>query len=286
MKLSQLPAGSKVRDHRCPLVFLVADQTGNAYPGTVLISDHLAAAGCFDSPEPSHTEDDLRQFGWNRYPVSNVHRWLNSELSDWYTPAHPFDAPPDQDALLTPYASAPGFLAAFSPEFRAALQPVEIIYRIQDDYYQRRHETVSCRVFLPSRTELCLEKDPTCREGVPLELFALSINHDLPKNIQGLTPPGLEYVVPIYQNAYPTAELTARHHLSPREFDPRIPYPYWLRTVNLAVRSEVSFAGPGKEQFFKAGKGSCGIRPMVVLSPETELEDRPDRFGAYLIKEV
>ena len=259
MRLKDLPVGAKVSDGTRYFPWLVAEQSSPDYPGTVLISDFLAEAGCYDAPEPDSRFDPIRQFGWNRYPVSNVHRWLNSEDADWFSPAHPQDRPP---AELEPYDQKPGFLAGFSDAFLSALQTVPVTYAMQDDFYQLRHETVECRVFLPSRTELGREDRPGIAEGHRLALCDFR-----------------EYL-----NCAPTADLVSAHRLCDRDFHPTTFYPYWLRSVDLSCMSGVYFCGMSRMPFFHACQVSCGIRPVAVLDRETELEDTPDRYGVYLLK--
>ena len=259
MRLRELPVGAKVSDYRREFSWLIADQEHPIYEGTVLMADMLAEAGCYDAPEPDSRFDTIRQFGWNRYPVSNVHCWLNSEEDDWYAPAHGQDMPP---AELEPYVDKPGFLTGFSETFRNALLTVDVTYCIQDDYYQTRHLSVPCRVFLPSRTELGMEDRKGIAEGSRLALC------DIRR----------------FLNSMPSEELTAAHHLCDRDFHPTTAYPYWLRSVDLSCMSAVYFCGMSRQPWFHACQVSCGIRPLAVMDPETELEDRPDRYGVYHVK--
>lgn len=261
MLLRDLPVGAKISDHKKALSWIVADQSCEGYPGTVLITDFLAEAGCYDAPEPDSRFDDIRQFGWNRYPMSNVHQWLNCAEEDWFSPQHPLDKAPG-DAVIEPYWQKPGFLCGFSDSFLDALQSCDVIYAYQDDYYQLRHGTVSCRVFLPSRTELGSEKRDGIQEGRPLQLTA----------------------EPMYLSAAPTPELVNSHRLCDREFHPSSSYPYWLRSVELNGMSAVYFYGMSRMPYYHASQGACGIRPMVVMKPETELEEAPDAYGVYRMK--
>jgi len=259
MKLCELPVGARVSDGGRYFPWLVAERESPDYPGMVLISDFLAEAGCYDAPEPDSRFDTIRQFGWNRYPVSNVHRWLNSEKENWYQPAHPQDRPPEE---LEPYRQKPGFLAGFSEVFLNALKTVSVTYAMQDDFYQLRHRMETCRVFLPSRTELGREDRAGIAEG---HRFAIC---DFPE----------------FLNCAPSAELVTAHGLCDRDFHPTTFYPYWTRSVDTSCMSGVYFCGMSRQAFFHACQVSCGIRPVVVLNPETALEPCPDRWGVYLLK--
>lgn len=263
MKLCDLPVGVKVSDFKQYFPWIVADQSYEGYPGTVLIADFLSEAGCYDAPEPRSRFDEIRQFGWNRYPVSNVHQWLNStDETDWFTPMHPLDEAPGQ-AVIEPYGHKPGFLSGFSHSFVQALRTSSVVYAYQDDYYQLRHGTVECRVFLPSRTELGVEKRSGVQEGQLLQLMDCA---------------------PIYRTAAPAPELVSSHHLCDREFHPSSSYPYWLRSVDLSCMSAVYFYGMSRAPYFQACQGACGIRPMVVMKAQTVLKEHPDAYGVYLMK--
>lgn len=261
MKLKELPVGAKVSDGTRYFPWLVAEQASPDYPGTVLITDTLAEAGCYDAPEPGSRFDTIRQFGWNRYPVSNVHRWLNSGEPAWYVPAHPLDCPPSE---LEPYERKPGFLNGFSSCFLEALQPVSVTFAYQDDFYQTRHGQTECRVFLPSRTELSQEDRPGIAEG---HAFALSRFRE-------------------FIDCAPAEELVSAHRLCDRDFHPATFYPYWTRSVELSCMSGVYFCGMSRQPFFHACQVSCGIRPAAVLDRETELEEKADRYGVYILKGV
>ncbi len=259
MKLKDLPVGAKVSDRKRYFPWLVAEQASPDYEGTVLLSDYLAEAGCFDAPEPESRFDAVRQFGWNRWPVSNVHWWLNSPETDWFTPAHPLDRPP---AELEPYDRKPGFLTGFSDVFLAALQTVPVVYAFQDDYYQLRHGTEKCRVFLPSLTELGQERRENIHEGTRFAIAEFRM----------------------FLDCAPTAALAGAHSLCDRDFHPTSSYPYWTRSVDLGCMSAVYFSGMSRQPYFHACQVSCGIRPAVVLDRETELEETPDRYGVYRLK--
>lgn len=260
MLLCDLPVGAKITDSRRYFPWIVADQSREGYSGTVLISDFLAEAGCYDAPEPGSRFDEIRQFGWNRYPVSNVHQWLNSDgKTGWFAPMHPLDEAPGQ-RVIEPYEQKPGFLFGFSDAFVRALQTCPVVYAYQDDYYQLRHGTVECRVFLPSRTELGVEQRTDVQEGRRLQLAECE---------------------PIYRSAAPTADLVKEHRLCDREFHPSSSYPYWLRSVDLNCMSAVYFYGMSRAPYFQACQGACGIRPMVVMDGQTALRGRPDPYGVY-----
>lgn len=61
-----------------------------------------------------HGGDWHRTGGDPNYPLSNIFQFLNSELDEWFIPAHGRDRPPDRLlAPSAPYASHAGFLRYF-----------------------------------------------------------------------------------------------------------------------------------------------------------------------------
>ena len=99
MILKDLLIGAKVREHKSSVVFLVADHNHTAYRGTALVTDCAIKLASLDAAEPDNPDKDMKEFGNNFYPQSNIHQWLNSNEVDWYRPAHEFDAPPVQENI-------------------------------------------------------------------------------------------------------------------------------------------------------------------------------------------
>lgn len=194
--LKQLPIGARVREMQSGTIFLVADHGHTGWLGTTLVADRAAALACLDAAEPENPDAEVRENGCNRYSLSNIHQWLNSDQADWFTPAHAFDAPPTEegqypgrlDAYASPlyhdsarftgpfaYDRKPGYLARFSEAFRAAIQPVRIPCCIPPDpdivhFGPPLPEYLECRVFLLSAAEIGLETDVR-NEGSRLRLF-------------------------------------------------------------------------------------------------------------------
>jgi len=267
MKLKELPIASRIRDFENETVFFIAGHNPPGYQGSVLISDLLVNVGCYDAPEPENADDEIKQFGNNSYILSNVHQWLNASVSNWYKPTHSLDLPPSIDMVIEPYDNKPGFLSDFSIVFTKALKESEVNISTYGPYFLVEQHTISARVFLPSLTELGLEERDDIVEGRYLPLFG--------------DPKMLE--------SAPTIKLAKTAKLNRREFDPAISYPYWTRSVKFKRMSpffsEVMCVGHfGKAHASKACLGSCGIRPVIVMDPETDFEDLADAFGAYILK--
>ncbi|MBN1366556.1 MAG: hypothetical protein JW967_01335 [Dehalococcoidales bacterium] len=197
MILKELPIGTKVKELKSSVVFLVADHTHTAYRGTALVTDNAIKMASFDAAEPNNPDKAINEFGNNYYPLSNIHQWLNSDKTDWYKPAYEFDAPPiaenidsgrldyyevlfySEDAKFTgdfSYRKDTGFLTWFAPDFVTSLIEVDVPCYIApsqgevhdgppDPYY------VKARVFIPSTPEIGLEHSRAGTEGFRFPLF-------------------------------------------------------------------------------------------------------------------
>lgn len=177
--LLMLNVGDKVRDPESlclgePVAWQVADLLHQGYPaGSVtLCSQYQVALYAFDGSEPENENIDRQAQGNNRYSLSNIRSWLNSEsLSGWYAPAHEADAPPKAGAVsANPYALAPGFMGGLSEGFRKAVQPTELVVaKCAAD--GGGSEIVADRFFLPSNTEIGVANQNGIAEGARLALF-------------------------------------------------------------------------------------------------------------------
>jgi hypothetical protein len=290
MILKELSIGTRVREEKSSLVFLVADHNHTAYAGTLLITDCAIKLASLDAAEPDNPDKGKKEFGNNYYPLSNIHQWLNSDQADWYRPSHEFDAPPtveniDQgrlDFYESPfyseeakflgdysYKSSPGFLTFFSREFIESIcevdvpcykepAPGQIVHGPPDPFMLRT------KVFLPSAPEMGFEKTKTGTEGFRFPLF-----NDARMRVVAPTPEAIgkpkDYV---YDDCS---------------------FYYWLRTP-IAGSSTMSM-------FFYAdhrmGDTNCmltgsfhartvtGIRPAMNLDSKTRISDKPDKNGIY-----
>ena len=97
-----------------PIEWIVAHvmEDGNK----ILITRDKYADMMFDAPEPGNPIEHRKNYGNNRWSVSNLRQWLNSDkkANEWYTPMHEYDAAPD-------YAIQNGFLYNFSEEEKCLL---------------------------------------------------------------------------------------------------------------------------------------------------------------------
>lgn len=116
--------------------------------------------------------NDMRQYGYNNWELSNVRQWLNSSAGAgvWFTPTHIGDVAPD-------YSSQAGFLSGFSAEFQSVLTATRSgtsANTVTDGgttYYTYD------KMFLPSMYEVKLD-DSLTDEGPLFALYANAQNAD------------------------------------------------------------------------------------------------------------
>ena len=140
----------------------------------------------FDAKEPNNTDLTRQTYGNNRWSVSNIRQWLNSNgaANSWWSKPdeNDKDEAPTEDKVVESsasensypagaYADAPGFLAGFSND---VLQHLTIIPNVtlKPNNDGGGLETTYDKVFLPSYTEIGFGKfygkDP---EGTKLPKF-------------------------------------------------------------------------------------------------------------------
>lgn len=157
--ISKLSSGSKIKlgvYNEQPLKWIVARDSVTQELRLVLDNDSVTAIGKmqFDAPEPSNPDGNRRSRGNNKYSVSNIHQWLNSdgEVGSWYTSAHQYDAAPD-------YATTKaGFLNEWATEDKSILQETNwttLVADVDGD----GDENFTAKISLMSTTELGAQND-------------------------------------------------------------------------------------------------------------------------------
>ena len=99
----------------------VNHHTTTEYPKTItLMTKNIIRHVAFDAAEPDNPDLTHKASGDNRWSVSNIRQWLNSNATNsWFNAQHTYDAPPTSDNVSGEdgtYSDAPGFLAGFSSE--------------------------------------------------------------------------------------------------------------------------------------------------------------------------
>ena len=144
------------------------DINDESKPTITLMSKNILRRAAFDAKEPENPtidpleETTLRaQYGNNRWSVSNIRQWLNSEglANEWWQSnynGNQYDAAPSVENVsdnLYAYASDPGFLIGFSDEIKrhfATVRNITVVPTIDGENV----ETTDDKVFLPSYTEI------------------------------------------------------------------------------------------------------------------------------------
>ena len=151
-----------------------------------MITKNIIRYAAFDAKEPNNTNSQRKNSGNNRWSVSNIRQWLNSNgaANSWWSKPdeNDKDEAPTEDKVVESsasensypagaYADAPGFLTGFSND---VLQHLTIIPNVtlKPNKDGGGLETTYDKVFLPSYTEIGFGKfygkDP---EGTKLPKF-------------------------------------------------------------------------------------------------------------------
>lgn len=184
IKLASLPVGTLVKDPSStflgePVIWKIADINHEGYPSNsvTLISDKILAIRPFDAKEPNNTNEDRKNYGNNRYSVSNIRQWLNSdaEAGQWYLAQHSADAPPNSDNVsqsINPYDTKSGFLNGFSQQFKNALLETNLTVALNTVTDGGGSEILTDKIFLASNTEVGVTNENSIVEGALLPIFS------------------------------------------------------------------------------------------------------------------
>ena len=147
---------------RGPIVFEVVGvnhHTTTEYQKTItLMTKHIIRQAAFDAKEPNNTDSNRKDKGNNRWSVSNIRQWLNSDgaAGSWWSAQHEYDAPPiaaNVSDAAGAYADAPGFLAGFSADVLQHFTDITNTTNLNNVDGGGTETTVD-KVFLPSSTEM------------------------------------------------------------------------------------------------------------------------------------
>ena len=272
--LGSLPIGAKIKvPHSVigDIVFLKCDQNHEGYPenSTTLITDELILLRAFDAAEPNNTDGNRQNVGNNRYSVSNIDHWLNSTaaVGQWYSPQHETDQSPNSpNVSRNPYDTDAGFLNGFDARFIAAIQDTTITVARNTVTDGGGYDTLTRKVFLPSRAELFNKAENSIMEGSLLQYFQANTNAIRVAKISN-------YCAQDNNNRGSSSVTAGSNHY------------YWMRTPDSSYSyrvRDVSSAGSndGERAYF----GYPGVRPLCNLNSETLVSDQPDSDGTYQIQ--
>jgi hypothetical protein len=143
-------------------------------PTITLMTKNIIRYAAFDAKEPNNPFIDSYDetinrtiYGNNRWGVSNIRQWLNSEdaSNEWFTPQHEYDEAPTIDKVYNKnkdgaYADDPGFLVGFSDAIKqhfATVRNKTILCYDDELALSKDFEETEDKVFLPSSTEMGFE---------------------------------------------------------------------------------------------------------------------------------
>ena len=272
--LGSLPNGALVKDtgtlyYGKPIVWKIADKNHVGYPsGSVtLITEKIITLKCFDAMESGNSDGNRRSYGNNRYSLSNIDKWLNSDAAAgrWWAATHSADAAPTNANVWSnynEYDAQAGFLNGFSANMKAALLNTTITVAKNTVTDGGGSETITRKVFYASTTEVGLANENNVAEGSKLAIFS--------DNASRL--------------AYPTAEAVSNSEYKTSGLAVGRPWWWYLRTPyasNSYIVRDV-YSG-GALSHTHAYYGYVGARPLCNLKSEILVSDNTDSDGAYTI---
>lgn len=274
--LGSLAVGAKIKDTSTtflgsPIIWLKADKDHADYPSnsTTLIAEKILALRAFDAKEPNNSDSNRVSYGNNKYSVSNIDQWLNSDAAagQWYSARHDADQAPTE---LTTHVSAntytedAGFLNGFSAFFKKNLLDTTLKTVLNTVTDGGSYESITRKIFLASTTEVGLANENSIAEGSILSLFSANTNAD--------------------RIAYVTQECVDDSDYSS---DPAAgaAWYWWLRTPSSSNSRSVRYVGSsGALSFNNARNGYYGVRPLCNLSSDILVSDTVDEDGCYVIE--
>ena len=271
--LGSLPIGALVKDVNTkfldtPIVWKKADSNHADYPAnsTTLITEKIIALRAVDAKEPSNTNSDRKSYGNNKYSVSNIDQWLNSDAAagEWYSSKHSADQAPTTKSThvsCNTYTEDAGFLKDFSALFKNALLDTTLKVVLNKVTDGGNYESITRKIFFASTTEVGLANENSIAEGSCLALFT-----DNASRIANVTA---ECVTDSDYSSNPAAGAA---------------WYWWLRTPLSSYSYFVRFVGSnGSLYSSSAYDGSLGVRPLCNLSSEILVSDEPDTDGCYIM---
>lgn len=271
--ISALPVKAKVKDtsttyYGVPIIWEIGDKNHAGYPANsvTLVAANILKLACFDAKESGNSDNNRRNYGNNRYSLSNLRQWLNKAGSPWYQAQHGADAAPTNANVWSnynEYDDEAGFLTGFSAQMLAAILNTTLtVAKASVD--GGGSETVTDRVFLLSKAEVGLGAENGVSEGSTLAMFSDNAS----------------------RQCRPTAQAVANSEYTSGSLSASQPWWYWLRSPYASgsyyVRGVVS-DGALDVYYRLAYGGDSGVRPALNLSSSILVSDSPDSDGAYTI---
>lgn len=270
--ISALPVKAKVKDtsttyYGVPIIWEIGDKNHAGYPANsvTLVAANILKLACFDAKESGNSDNNRRNYGNNRYSLSNLRQWLNKAGSPWYQAQHGADAAPTNANVWSnynEYDDEAGFLTGFSAQMLAAILNTTLtVAKASVD--GGGSETVTDRVFLLSKAEVGLGAENGVSEGSTLAMFSDNASRQCRPTAQAVS-----------NSEYKTSSLSASQ-----------PWWYWLRSPSASGSYNVRVVYSDGALFNGIGAyyGNGGVRPALNLSSSILVSDSPDSDGAYTI---
>lgn len=269
--ISALPVKAKVKDtgttyYGVPIIWEIGDKNHAGYPANsvTLVAANILKLACFDAKESGNSDSSRRNYGNNRYSLSNLRQWLNKAGSPWYQAQHGADAAPTNANVWSnynEYDDEAGFLTGFSAQMLAAILNTTLtVAKASVD--GGGSETVTDRVFLLSKAEVGLGAENGVSEGSTLAMFSDNAS----------------------RQCRPTAQAVSNSEYTNSSLSASQPWWYWLRSPNASYSHSVrNVDSDGALDNDGACSGHNGVRPALNLSSSILVSDSPDSDGAYTI---
>lgn len=269
--ISALPVKAKVKDtgttyYGVPIIWEIGDKNHAGYPANsvTLVAANILKLACFDAKESGNSDSSRRNYGNNRYSLSNLRQWLNKAGSPWYQAQHGADAAPTNANVWSnynEYDDEAGFLTGFSAQMLAAILNTTLtVAKASVD--GGGSETVTDKVFLPSKAEVGLGAENGVSEGSALAMFSDNAS----------------------RQCRPTAQAVSNSEYTNSSLSASQPWWYWLRSPRASLSYNVrNVDSDGALNYIDAYYGDSGVRPALNLSSSILVSDSPDSDGAYTI---
>ena len=266
--LSALPVGAIVKSANTKyngkqIRFIVGHQAADR---TKLVTESIITLKAFDAKEASNSNSDRKNYGNNRYSVSNIDQWLNSAASSWYSARHSADAAPTNSNVWSnynEYDTEAGFLANFEADFRSAI--LDTVIRVAKNTVTDGggYEDITRKVYLLSNTEVGLANENSVAEGTVWSYFNSATS----------------------RQCKPTAEAVSKSEYTNSSLNASSAWYWWLRTPNAgyACIARLVYSG-GSLGYGDAYLGSRGVRPALELASTNLVSDSTDTDGAYILQ--
>ena len=269
--ISALPVRAKVKDtsttyYGVPIIWEIGDKNHAGYPANsvTLVAANILKLACFDAKESGNGDSSRRNYGNNRYSLSNLRQWLNKSGSPWYQAQHGADAAPTNANVwdgYNEYDDEAGFLTGFSAQMLAAILNTTLtVAKASVD--GGGSETVTDKVFLLSKAEVGLGAENGVSEGSTLAMFSDNSGRQCRPTAQAVS-----------NSEYKTSSLSASQYWYYYLRSPSASYSYIVRYVN----------SDGTLYDSRACNGYYGVRPALNLSSSILVSDSPNSDGNYTV---